>query len=83
MLFRSGLYRKFTATLKLYAPANSSGDAKIQIRNHGQLVQTVILDAQNTEVELTIADPGDEFSFEMISKPLCGVIALVDPIFFY
>lgn len=78
-----GLYRKFTTTLKLYAPANSSGDAQIQIRNHGQLVLTVVLDAQNTEVELTIADPGDEFSFEMISKPLCGVIALENPIFFY
>jgi hypothetical protein len=78
-----GLYRKFTAVLKLYAPANSSGDARIQIRNHGELVQTVVLDAQNTEAELTITDPGDELSFEMLSKPLCGVIVLEDPIFFY
>lgn len=71
-----GVFRKFTAELKLYAPENSMGEAEITIRNHGTVIQKIVLNAQKNTFELDITEPCEDFSFEMLSQPLCGVIAI-------
>ena len=71
-----GVFRTFTADLKLYCKEGTTEKASIRVLNDGKVIRKIVLDAAHPCVKLEIADPANEVSFVMESSSLCGVIAL-------
>jgi hypothetical protein len=71
-----GVFKKFTADLKLYCKEGTTEKASIRVLNDGKVIREIVLDAAHPCVELEITDPANEVSLVMESSSSCGVIAL-------